>query len=302
MAQIVVTVLIGLLLIILGTMIWQHQRYDDARHSRLHDTQSLFHGSDTLHVVTFLELAPGDDLFQVAGNLRQAAEGATGKLVYAGKVALNALMSTQLEATFGRAVDWDAVILSQWPSEAAWHAFHDGEAGRSAFARFRSHYHHGMQRSAFENLLLPQVLLARRVKQLVSRAPSHFPFQPANAAALQTDDQRLGRLLDHREQGRDAILVVNLLQTGTAEQAKADAAYGDHMLDLMAEGGHGPMHVGRAVTLEHDTLFDRIALVYYPGVQYFHDMARSRFYQGIVGGKQPVDTQASITVPILHRL
>jgi hypothetical protein len=31
-------------------------------------------------------------------------------------------------------------------------------------------------------------------------------------------------------------------------------------------------------------------------------MGRSRFFQGIVGGKQLGDTQASVTVPILDRL
>jgi hypothetical protein len=48
--------------------------------------------------------------------------------------------------------------------------------------------------------------------------------------------------------------------------------------------------------------FDRVALVYYPGVQYFADMMRSRFYRDIVGDKQLADTQASITVPVLDRL
>jgi hypothetical protein len=45
-----------------------------------------------------------------------------------------------------------------------------------------------------------------------------------------------------------------------------------------------------------------VAIVYYPGVDYFHSMIRSRFYQHIIGRKQLVDNQSSVTVPILHRL
>ena len=36
--------------------------------------------------------------------------------------------------------------------------------------------------------------------------------------------------------------------------------------------------------------------------QYFADMIRSSFFQGIIGDKQLADTQATVTVPILSRL
>jgi hypothetical protein len=45
-----------------------------------------------------------------------------------------------------------------------------------------------------------------------------------------------------------------------------------------------------------------VAIVYCPGVQFFADMLRSEFFQGIIGGKQLGDTQAVITVPILDLL
>ena len=40
----------------------------------------------------------------------------------------------------------------------------------------------------------------------------------------------------------------------------------------------------------------------YPGVDYMQRMLRSTFFTGIVGGKQPGDTLAVITVPVLSRL
>jgi hypothetical protein len=112
----------------------------------------------------------------------------------------------------------------------------------------------------------------------------------------------LARLAAERELGRHAAVIVNLVREGSAEQQEADRGYVRQMFGLMAEGAHGPMHVGRAVRLESGADFDGVAIVYYPGVDYFADMARSRCYQGILGGKQLGDTQVSITVPILDRL
>ena len=41
--------------------------------------------------------------------------------------------------------------------------------------------------------------------------------------------------------------------------------------------------------------------MYYPGPVYMSDMIESTFFRGIVGGKQPGDTLAVLTVPILDR-
>jgi len=112
----------------------------------------------------------------------------------------------------------------------------------------------------------------------------------------------IDRLTDEAELGRDAAVVVNLILPGDEGQRAADRGYVDRMLGMMAEVGNGPMHMGRAVTLEGDARYESIAIVYYPGVHFFRDMLESRFYQGIVGGKQLGDNQSSITVPILERL
>ena len=60
--------------------------------------------------------------------------------------------------------------------------------------------------------------------------------------------------------------------------------------------------MGRCVTLEGDAEFETVAIVYYPGIDYFLSLMQSKFYNGIFGGKQLGDTLAIPTVPILDRL
>jgi hypothetical protein len=74
------------------------------------------------------------------------------------------------------------------------------------------------------------------------------------------------------------------------------------MMGLMAEMGIGPTHVGAAVTLEGEADFDNVAIVYYPGVEFFAELLQSEFFTGIVGGKQLGDTLSSPTVPLLPHL
>jgi hypothetical protein len=289
---------------VLCAMLWQHQRYLEARREIVHDLQPLLHSADVFHVVTFLELRPGADLLESLRKLRDEIEsGGEARMVYAGKVAVNARPSDQLIEAFGGEVPWDAVIAVQYPSREAWDRVAASEDHRRALSAFARTYAHGMRRWPWVNLGIPQVLLAMRVRQILTGAPSHFPFVPAQSADADGQRQALTeRLRSQREHGMHAVIVVNLLKRGTPEQEAANSAYTGRMFELMAEGGHGPMNIGDAVTLERGTDYDTVALVYYPGVDYFADMATSTFYQGIYGQKQVGDTQASITVPVLDRL
>jgi hypothetical protein len=281
-----------------GAMLWQHLRYLEARRSVVDDRQPILYGGDAFHVISFLRVAPGEDVLGALRALRAATEGVEGaQWIYAGKVALTALSSSQLGE-----VDWSAVIVVQYPSQAAYRAAAATEGQRAAFARFAERYSHGFARPRAVNLLLPQFLLARRAAQLASFAPSHFPFAPAERLRRPEVAARVERLLDERELGARAAVVVNLTRRGTAEQQASDRSYGWRMLGAMAEGGYGPMHMGRAVAVEGDHDFDSVAIVYYPGVEFFHEMANSEFFQGIIGDKALGDAQASITVPVLSRL
>ena len=73
-------------------------------------------------------------------------------------------------------------------------------------------------------------------------------------------------------------------------------------LGMLAEVGGGPMHMGAAITLEGAADFDSVAIVFYPGAQFFADMLRSRFFTGGVGNKQLGDTYSSPSFPLLSLL
>ena len=305
---------------IVGAVFWQQMRYLHARRDIVHDTQPLLYSSSAFHVLTFLhyvgprspseaasdgsESRDTDDqeLFAAMRDLRRASEsGGDARVVYAGKVAVNALASKQLVDRFGGEVSWSAVLLTQFDSREAADRILASELYQRALSRFSRSYSCGMQRSPWFNLGIPMVLLAKRLGQIVSGAPSHFPF--VRAAHLNPAiEVRATQLLAARDYGESAVVVANLLREGTSANAAADRRYTEQMFGMMAEGVHGPMHIGVAVPLMTGDQFDRVALVYYPGVQYFADMMRSRFYRGIVGDKQLGDTQASITVPVLDRL
>lgn len=293
-----------LALVVLGAAaagVWQHLRYVHARRDIVQDAQPLLYPSEAFHVVTFLQLAPGAELFEEVRKLRDHLESGPAQMVYAGKVAVRAMQSSQLVESFGEDVPWDAVTVVQYPSRAAYDGVAASAGYEQALSGFAQSYSHGMKRGAVPNLMLPMVLLGKRFQQIVTRQPSHFPFVRKDEI-----DPRAGMLaaalLEERELGENAIAVVNFIKDGTSEEVAANRGYGDRMLGMMAEGAFGPMHMGRAVGLERGVEYDTVVIVYYPGVQFFADMARSEFFQGIVGGKQLGDTQATPTVPMLGRL
>ena len=303
----IVAALVG----VVASVLWQELRYLHARRDVVHDAQPLIYSGRAFHVVTFLSfssrgsdagVANDAELLAALRDLREASEaGGEGKVVYAGKIALNALASKQLVERFAGEVPWSAVLLTQFASRAAADRVLASDRYRDVLSRFGQAYSCGMQRSAWVNLGIPVVLLGKRIAQVLSGAPSYFPFVPA-AESDPAIEVRAAQLLRSRDDGARAVVVVNLIRQGSAANAEADRRYTGQMFGMMAEGVHGPMHVGVAIPLVPGDRFDRIALVYYPGVQYFADMMRSRFYRGIVGDKQLSDTQASITVPVLDRL
>ncbi len=120
------------------------------------------------------------------------------------------------------------------------------------------------------------------------------PIQAKRTEILQLDDYR-----DIRE---DAILVVNLIEPGTAEQQAADNAYTGAMMRGMAQGGYGPMHMGRAVAVEGEHRYRQFVAVYYPGIDHMHAMIGSTFINRVGPGKQLGDTLAVATIPVLAKL
>jgi hypothetical protein len=97
-------------------------------------------------------------------------------------------------------------------------------------------------------------------------------------------------------------VIFNLIKPGNAEQRRADRGYARQMMRGMAEGGYGPMHMGKAITIEGDAEFQQFAAIYYPGIDFFQRMLSSTFMSRIGGDKQLGDSLAVITVPILSQL
>ena len=169
-----------------------------------------------------------------------------------------------------------------------------------------------MRRHLVQNLMFPVAMLAMRARQIMTGAEARFPFVPSDGpTALDARDgvdpaQRrmfLDYLIrENAQYSENAMVIINFQKHGSASQKKSDAGYNHEMVSLMAEVGHGPVHVGAAVSLDGDADFDRVVLVYYPGVKYFVDMVQSKFYTGILGQKQLGDNFSTPTVPILQHL
>ncbi|MEO1934080.1 MAG: hypothetical protein ABGX04_04730, partial [Myxococcales bacterium] len=151
-------------------------------------------------------------------------------------------------------------------------------------------------------------------RDIVLRRKPILPFEPlADEDALppiQMKRKEILKLDDYRDLRDDAIVIVNLIQPGTAQQRAADSAYTQEMMRGMAEGGYGPMHMGRAVGVEGkddergegEHRFKQFAAVYYPGIDHMHAMIGSAFINRIGPGKQLGDTLAVATIPVLSKL
>ena len=292
-----------LLAAVLATVFWQHSRYSDIRREFAQDRQSALHG-ESLHVLTYLTASVDLELLASLRTLRSAAEReGTGILIYAGKVVRNHRESTQVTDALGRHVEWDAIILQQFDSREAYFRYLQDDDVRAALSVFPDRFAHGMHRSAAQNLLLPQLLLFRKLQRMVTFAPSIVPFEAVSGMEdMETADAARSLFSVADGFGEKAIVVVNLMLEGDAAQSAANAEYGDQMLSLFAEQAYGPIHIGTSAPIDHPLDYTSVALVYYPGTSYFQDLVLSTFFQGIIGDKQLADTMVSITVPITNQL
>ena len=283
---------------------WQHLRYLRVRRERLEDLQPLLYSGATFHTVTFLKVDASlgrEGEFDTLRALRRAIEApGGGRVIYAGLVGVTMAASTQL------ANDWSAVVLAQYPSKDAFDRQREGAELKQVLGRCERSHVHGFRRPALPNLVIPIALGLMRLRDIVLRREPILPFKPlAHEDALppiQAKRTEILRLNDYRDIRDDAILVVNLIQPGTAEQRAADRAYTRAMMRGMAEGGYGPMHMGRAVPVEGKHRFKQFVAVYYPGIDHMHAMIGSKFINRVGPGKQLGDTLAVATIPVLAKL
>ncbi|MHC4404195.1 MAG: hypothetical protein ACYTG0_31460 [Planctomycetota bacterium] len=291
---------LGLYRMMASAVVEEQQRYFSVLQNTVHDHQNQVHGPNVFHVVSALKLGKNVDLIDGMKEYKRVVEELGGELVYVGKTAFPGTSSKQLSES-----EWSVFAVLQLSNRQHWNELSaEGEYKRMLSA-FDASYSLGFHRDSLENLGMPADLLGQRIQQTLTREPKLFPFQRVQSGPLASKqrDAFFEKLTaDHEIFSKDAIVIVNLQKFGTAEESQANAGYSNQLRNLFAEVGHGPTHIGRAVKLDGDAEFDQVALVYYPGLQYFFDMVRSTFYMGIYGGKQLGDTLSTITVPILQLL
>ncbi|MBW2723995.1 MAG: hypothetical protein JRE71_06370 [Deltaproteobacteria bacterium] len=297
---IAITVFVALLAGIVGAGLWQHFKYLKLRRERVEDRQPLFYPSRTFHAVTYLKLGHGLSAIDEVRALRNVVEKpGGGLLVYAGLVGMNMVASKQISN------DWDALVLVQYASREAFDRFTATDEYREVLARFADTYTHGAMRGVGRNLALPLALLGMRVSDILRRKPPMLPYVPVGEDAmpgLKAKIKEAEQLDQYRHIKDDAVVIFNLIQPGDKNQQKADRSYSRQMISGMAEGSYGPMHMGKAVTVEGDASFKQFVVVYYPGIDHMHAMLGSTFMNRIGGGKQLGDSLAVATIPILSKL
>jgi hypothetical protein len=284
--------------------VWQHLRYVEIRRERAEDRQPLLHSGSVFHAMTLVrfpaERGREGDIATLRA-LRSAIEmPGGGTVVYAGLVGMTMVPSSQL------ASDWSAVVLAQYPSRDAFDRNRGSAGVQQVLEGCEDSHVHGFQRSALLNLVIPVGLGALRLRDVVLRKEPILPFQPVREEdalpPLLVKRKEIRQLDAYRDVREDAVVIFNLIQPGTAEQRAADRAYGLAMVRGMAEGGYGPMHMGRAVTVEGDSEFAQFAAVYYPGIDHMQAMIDSAFMNRIAPNKQLADTLAVATIPVLSKL
>ena len=143
--------------------------------------------------------------------------------------------------------------------------------------------------------MVPIALGVMRLLDIVLRREPVLPFEPLAAEdalpQVQMKRKEILALDDYRDIREDAVVVVNLIQPGTAEQQAADRSYSREMMRGMAEGGYGPMHMGSAFRVEGEHRFKQFVAVYYPGIDHMHAMIGSAFINRI--GPYPTSGRCS---------
>jgi hypothetical protein len=296
-------ILTGLFALVLIVGSWQQWRYLDARRNIVADQQAQFYSTNAFHVATVLSLSPDQSLLPAVGQFVDTVVALGGKVIYAGKGVANAINSKQISQA-----SWDAFVLTQYDSEVAYQSAASTAILAGMLSDFEDSYSLAMERPGPTNYVLPLGLLGLNVVNTLRGYDSPYPFTPAQIPAgappqaLAKRDAILGRLRDNREYGENALVIVNFTKQGSAAQQDANASYGLAMMSLMARLGHGPMHMGRAITLQGDAEYDNVIIVFYPGVDYFAELLQSEFFSKAVQGKQLGDTLSLLTVPLLPHL
>jgi hypothetical protein len=289
------------LAVIIAIAVWQQLRYQRIRRELAQDRQRLLQAGNVFHVIVFFKLRSGDKVADTArrffGKLRSNSDT---RLIYAGQAAFT-VNSQQLGQR-----DWDGVLLIEYPSRTDFEACRAAPIFGEARQLFSDSYIHGMRRNRNVSSSYPQLLLRRRIKDLLLGRWRVDPLQASQEFATSAESaiwrSRVSRLRALHEINRHGLVMYNLIKFSASGYDDALDIYGSEMLSRMAALDHGPLHVGRSVALEEFARFDRVYIVYYPSARYLADLLASQYFQRIVGINTLGDMISLPTVPITDRL
>lgn len=297
MLEITTIVILGLL----TALLYQYVRFQHVRRASAQDRQTLFQSAKSFHVVTFFRLRSGQRISDSARVFFQKATDKTGaKLVYAGEAGFT-VDSRQLGER-----NWDGVLLIQFPSRIEFILSCHEQLTDAARETFQDSYTHGFQRNRVQGLLIPVLLFKRRLQNFLSGKWRINPLlsQPGFGSMPQYDKwrHRVNRLKALQKVNNQALVVFNLVTSGTPAQQAAEEAYNTEMHSRMAAHGYGPLHSGRAIAVGGNSRFDSVYVFHFPSPAYFSDLLSSQFFQGIVTNKPLGDTMSVPTVPITDQI
>ena len=107
------------------------------------------------------------------------------------------------------------------------------------------------------------------------------------------------------EQRAQPVIMWNWTLRGNKEEGSSDSAYGNRMMEMLAQNGAGLMDVGTEIVQlegEPEYRWSNIAAVHYPNRGFTADLMSSKWMVKTIQGKSPGDQQNFLTVPFSRTL
>jgi hypothetical protein len=171
---------------------------------------------------------------------------------------------------------------------------------------FADSYFHGLRRDRTVNAFIPVYLFELRLKDVLRGKRRADPLvKPPELASLPEYDDiraRISRLHALHEVNRQGLVVYNLVKRRRPAPPAIANDLDARLRARMAADGHGPLHIGRAVSMEYNAGFDSIYVVHYPSARYYGELLTSQHYRTMVDSYRLLDTMIVPTVPMTNRL
>lgn len=285
---------------ILMVLLIQQLRYLRIRRASAEDRQRMIYPAEAFHVIVFFKVFSGQKVVEsVRKFTHQVLDGRPGRLIYAGEAGFT-LQSAQLGVQ-----SWDGLVMFEFPTRQI---YTEGYTERYATARtvFADSYFHGLRRNRAASAFIPVYLLRLRVLDLLKGKWRADPLvSPPELASLPEYDDirtRVSQLHALHEKNRRGLVVYSLVKRARPAPPSTANNLDIRLRARMAAHSHGPLHMGRAVSMEYNAGFDSIYAVHYPSARYYAQLLTSQYYHTLLNNYRLSDTMIVPTVPITDRL